>query len=187
MKSNKIFLLLAAVMGLSAFLSAKLAKARKGSDMDLPASIYDFTLTGIDGTPVSLSAFRGRKMLIVNTASKCGKTPQYAGLQQLHERFGDRLAVLGFPANNFFWQEPGSAGDIAAFCERNYGVTFQMFDKISVRGSNKHPLYRWLEQKTGSVPDWNFAKYLVSEDGARVTFFKSGVQPLDAQLVAAIE
>lgn len=174
-------------MSLTAFLSAKLSRTKKGGEPDVPATPYGFAVTRLDGKKVELGAFRGKKLLIVNTASKCGKTPQYAGLQKLHEQYGDKVEVLGFPANNFLWQEPGSGADIAEFCERNYGVTFQMFEKVSVRGGDKHTLYRWLEQKTGHVPDWNFAKFLVSEDGTRVTFFKSGVQPLDPKIVAAVQ
>lgn len=172
------------IMGLGAFLKDKLAGAAEPQAVE--GSIYDFKIKGLDRTEVDFAQYKGKKLLIVNTASKCGKTPQYAGLEKLHEQYRDRVAVLGFPANNFLWQEPGSNDEIAAFCERNYGVQFQMFEKISVKGKNKHPLYRWLEAKTGETPDWNFAKYLVSEDGAEVTFFKSGVQPLDEKLVAKI-
>lgn len=150
------------------------------------ASIYDFKIKALDGTEIDFSKYKGQKLLIVNTASKCGKTPQYAGLEKLHEQYGDKVNVLGFPANNFLWQEPGSNEEIAAFCQRNYGVKFQMFEKISVKGGDQHPLYQWLQSKTGHKPDWNFAKYLVSEDGNTVTFFKSGVQPMDQELIAMI-
>jgi glutathione peroxidase len=146
-------------------------------------SIYDIKVKSLDGKDVDFNKFRGRKLLIVNTASKCGLTPQYAGLEKLHEQYGDKVAVLGFPANNFLWQEPGSNADIAAFCEINYGVKFQMFEKISVKGSNQHPLYSWLQAKTGQKPDWNFAKYLVNEDGTKVEFFKAKVEPLDPQIL----
>jgi glutathione peroxidase len=150
----------------------------------VPASIYDLTVKGLDGQDIPLSKYRGRKLLIVNTASKCGKTPQYAGLQELHQRFGEKVTVLGFPANDFLWQEPGSNQDIAEFCTRNYGVGFQMFEKISVKGRDQHPLYQWLESKTGRRPDWNFAKYLVNEDASEVTFFKSDIEPLDSQIIS---
>ncbi len=93
------------------------------------------------------------------------------------------MTVLGFSCNNFLWQEPGSSAEIAEFCERNYGVKFQMFEKVSVKGRDQHPLYQWLQAKTGEKPDWNFAKYIVSEDGTTVKFFKSGVQPLDPQIL----
>lgn len=148
-----------------------------------PESIYDIKTRSLDGREIDFSQYRGKKLLIVNTASKCGKTPQYAGLEKLHEEHGKDVTVLGFPANNFLWQEPGSNADIAAFCERNYGVKFQMFEKISVKGSDQHPLYAWLQSKTGHKPDWNFAKYLVNEDGSEVTFFNSSVQPLDKAIL----
>jgi len=150
----------------------------------IPASIYDLTVKGLDGQDIPLSKYRGKKLLIVNTASRCGKTPQYTGLQELHQRFGEKVTVLGFPANDFLWQEPGSNQDIAEFCTRNYGVAFQMFEKISVKGRDQHPLYQWLESKTGRRPDWNFAKYLVNEDASEVTFFKSDIEPLDGQIVS---
>jgi glutathione peroxidase len=152
----------------------------------VPKSIYDLKVKALDGHEVDLSTFRGRKLLIVNTASKCGKTPQYAGLEELHKKFGQRVTVLGFPANNFLWQEPGSNEEIAEFCKENYGVDFQMFEKISVKGRDQHPLYQWLESKTGHKPDWNFSKYLVSEDGTQVIFFKSSVEPLDNQIVSKL-
>lgn len=169
-------------MGLSDLLKSKQPKAQS-----LPPSLYDLKMKGLDGREIDFSSYRGKALLIVNTASKCGKTPQYEGLEKLHREHGDQVKVLGFPANNFLWQEPGSNADIAAFCERNYGVTFQMFEKISVKGSDQHPLYAWLEAKTGHRPDWNFAKYLVSPDGETVTFFKSGVQPLDQQIIEKLK
>lgn len=155
-------------------------------EKNVPASIYDLTMKSLDGSDISLNTYRGKKLLIVNTASKCGKTPQYEGLQDLHKRFGDKVVVLGFPANNFFWQEPGSNEDIAEFCKKNFGVDFQMFEKISVKGRDQHPLYQWLEEKTGSKPDWNFAKYLVNEDGTQVIYFKSDIQPLDNQILSKL-
>lgn len=185
-KSVKWFLVILAVMSLAAFLSGKLKASQKAEVPDVQ-SVYDFKMRALDGTEIDFSRFRGKKLLIVNTASKCGKTPQYAGLQKLHEQYGDKITVLGFPANNFLWQEPGSNAEIAAFCEKNYWVTFQMFEKISVKGSDQHPLYAWLQQKTGKKPDWNFAKYLVMEDGQTVKFFKSGVQPLDDVLLSEIQ
>jgi glutathione peroxidase len=153
----------------------------------VPESIYDLKVKSLEGKEIDFSKYKGNKLLIVNTASKCGKTPQYAGLETLHEQYGNKVTVLGFPANNFLWQEPGTNSEIAEFCERNYGVQFQMFEKISVKGSDQHPLYQWLQSKTGEKPDWNFAKYLVSEDGNTVEFFKSGVQPLDPKIVDKIK
>ena len=146
-------------------------------------SIYDFKVKSLEGKEVDFTQFKGQKLLIVNTASKCGLTPQYADLEKLHEQYGSKIKVLGFPANNFLRQEPGDNIQIGEFCERNYGVKFQMFEKISVKGQHQHPLYQWLEAKTGRKPDWNFAKYLVSADGSDVTFIRSGVGPLSKQIV----
>lgn len=143
-------------------------------------------MRSLDGKEVDFSRYRGQKLLIVNTASKCGLTPQYAALEKLHEQYGNKVTVLGFPANNFLWQEPGTNSEIAEFCEINFGVQFQMFEKISVKGSDQHPLYAWLQARTGEKPDWNFAKYLVNEDGTKVEFFKSGVKPLDKSILDKI-
>ncbi len=184
MKSKRLFFLalIITIMGLGAFLSDSFSSP-KGP---VAGSIYDFKLKSLDGKEIDFAQYKGHKLLIVNTASKCGKTPQYAGLEKLHEQYGGKVIVLGFPANNFLWQEPGTNEEIAEFCERNYGVKFQMFEKVSVKGGDQHPLYQWLQSKTGHKPDWNFAKYLVSEDGNTVVFFKSGVQPLDEQLLDKI-
>jgi glutathione peroxidase len=169
-------------MGLGALLSDSFSSPRG----PVAGSIYDFKIKSLDGKEIDFAQYKGKKLLIVNTASKCGKTPQYAELEKLHEQYGHKVTVLGFPANNFLWQEPGSNAEIAEFCERNYGVKFQMFEKISVKGSDQHPLYQWLQHKTGHKPDWNFAKYLVSADGELVSFFGSGVKPLDTALLDQI-
>lgn len=146
------------------------------------ASIYDFKIRSIDGDLIDFSRYKGKNLLIVNVASKCGYTPQYADLEKLHENYGDKVVVLGFPANNFGNQEPGTNAEIAEFCQKNYGVKFQMFEKISVKGDDQHPLYKWLKEKTGQEPTWNFCKYLVKPDGT-VKFFPSKVKPLDAQIL----
>jgi glutathione peroxidase len=150
-------------------------------------SIYDFTLKTLDGQDLSLSKFKGKKMLLVNVASECGYTPQYKNLQALHEQFGNKVAVIGFPANNFGAQEPGSSNDIKEFCTKNYGVTFQMMEKISVKGNDMHPLYKWLSTKEengvcGDAPGWNFCKYLIDENGRVVKFFNSKVDPLSKDI-----
>jgi glutathione peroxidase len=134
-------------------------------------SIYDFEALAIDGQPVALSAYRGQVMLIVNTASACGFTPQFAGLEQLHQQFGTQgLAVFGFPCNQFGSQDPGSNEEIGAFCQRNYGVSFQMMEKIKVNGDDAHPLYQWLTAEAPGILGskaikWNFTKFLVGKDG----------------------
>jgi glutathione peroxidase len=183
---SKIFIIAGGliIMGLSAFFAnIFLSKEPQGP---VANSIYDFKLKSLDGKEIDFSQYKGKKLLIVNTASKCGKTPQYEGLEKLHEQFREKIIVLGFPANNFLWQEPGSNSEIAEFCERNYGVQFQMFEKVSVKGKDQHPLYQWLQAKTGEKPDWNFAKYIVSEDGTKVTFYDSDVQPMDKKIIANI-
>jgi len=143
-----------------------------------PSSLYDFKINAIDGKIIDFSQYKGKTVLIVNVASKCGNTPQYADLQKLHEQYGEKVTILGFPANNFGGQEPGTNLQIAEFCQQNYGVSFQMFEKISVKGDDQHDLYKWLKEKTGQEPTWNFCKYLVKPDGT-VKFFSSKVKPLD--------
>lgn len=142
------------------------------------ANLYDFKIDSIDGKQIDFNQYKGKTLLIVNTASKCGYTPQYEELQKLHELYGSKVTILGFPANNFGGQEPGTNLQIAEFCKANYGVTFQMFEKISVKGEDQHPLYAWLKEKTGEEPSWNFCKYLVKPDGT-VKFFKSSVKPME--------
>jgi glutathione peroxidase len=151
-------------------------------------SIYDFKMTTIDGNELDFKQYKGKKLLIVNTASECGYTPQYEGLQELHKLHGDKIAILGFPANNFGGQEPGSDLEIDKFCKENYGVTFQMFSKISVKGSDMSPLYVWLTDKTKNgwnteAPNWNFCKYLINEKGELVKFYASAIKPTSEELL----
>lgn len=153
-----------------------------GKYSEIPASVYDIKMQSLAGKEIDFSQFRGKKLLIVNTASKCGYTYQYEELQKLHEQYADRVTVLGFPANNFLWQEPGANSDIAEFCQVNYGVTFPMFEKISVKGADQHPLYRWLKAKSGRKPTWNFCKYLLDTQGNVLGFFGPKVRPLDKQI-----
>jgi glutathione peroxidase len=145
-------------------------------------SVYDFKMKSIDGQTIDFSRYKGKTLLIVNVASKCGFTPQYADLEKLHETYGDKVTILGFPANNFGGQEPGTNDEIALFCQKNFGVKFQLFEKISVKGEDQDPLYAWLKEKTGEEPSWNFCKYLVKPDGT-VKFFASKVNPMDRQLL----
>jgi glutathione peroxidase len=176
----KSLAILIPVMGLAAFLSSKITSGRKA---EVQGSIYDFKIKSLQGEVIDFSRYKGKALLIVNTASKCGFTPQYADLEKIHENYGDKVAVLGFPANNFLWQEPGSSEDIAAFCQKNYGVSFQMFEKISVKGGDKNELYKWLEAKTGQTPSWNFCKYVVSKDGTEVKFFPSKTEPMAKEIM----
>lgn len=171
-------------MGLVSFLSEKISSARGTHKVE--GSIYDFKIPSLDGKEIDFSQYRGKNLLIVNTASKCGFTPQYEDLQKLHEQYGPQLTILGFPSNDFLWQEPGTNVEIATFCQKNYGVTFQMFEKITVKGKDKHPLYKWLEGMTGKVPSWNFCKYLVNKDATEVKFFPSKVSPFDEEIIHAI-
>ncbi|MGR3810407.1 glutathione peroxidase [Jiulongibacter sp. NS-SX5] len=154
-------------------------------------SLYDFKMTSLDGQEIDLAEYKGKKVVILNVASKCGYTPQYADWQKFHEENGDKVAVLGFPANNFGGQEPGSDEEIATFCEKNYGVSFQMFSKIEVKGADQHPLYQWLSKKElngliDQAPSWNFCKYVVNESGEVTHFFASGVKPENPEFMAAV-
>jgi glutathione peroxidase len=154
-------------------------------------SIYDFKLKTIDGEEITLKKFKGKKMLLINVASECGFTPQYKNLQALHEQYGDKVVLIGFPANNFGGQEPGTAPEIKEFCKKNYGVTFQMMEKISVKGADMHPLYKWLSTKEengtcSDAPNWNFCKYLVDENGKIIKFFNSKVDPLSKDITSLL-
>lgn len=143
----------------------------------------------LDGSPALLQQYADRPVLVVNVASECGFTPQYAGLQALFERYGPRgLVILGFPCNQFLGQEPGSPAEIAQFCTEEYGVTFPLMEKVEVQpGPGQSPVYSWLQARTGEVPSWNFGKYLVGRDGQTVRFFGTRTSPDDPELVAAIE
>lgn len=152
------------------------------------SSIYDYKVSGLNGEEIDFSKFKGKKILIVNTASECGYTPQYTDLQKLHEKYKDKLVVIGFPANNFMGQEPGTNEQIKDFCQKNYGVTFRMAQKVSVSGDDIHPLFKYLTEegkKIGAaepVIRWNFTKFLVDENGKLVKVFPSKVNPLSEEI-----
>ncbi len=156
------------------------------------SSVYDFTLKSIDGAPTPLSAYKGKVILMVNVASKCGYTPQYTGLQALYEKYKDKgFVILGFPANNFGAQEPGTDSEIKTFCSTKYSVTFPMFSKVSVKGDDTTPLYQYLTQHAnpavaGEVK-WNFTKFLVDKHGKVVARFEPAVKPESEEVSAAIE
>lgn len=171
-------------VGLIAYLS-EIFSPSKGVK-PVAGSIYDFKIKSLEGKEIDFSQYKGKNMLIVNTASKCGYTYQYEDLQKLHEQYGSQVTVLGFPANNFLWQEPGTNEEIGEFCQRNYGVDFQMFEKISVKGGDKHPLYKWLEAKSGKTPSWNFCKYIIDKEGNVIGFYPPAVKPLDTAIVNKI-
>jgi glutathione peroxidase len=155
------------------------------------SSIYDFAPNRIDGSQESLSAYRGKVVLIVNVASQCGNTPQYEGLESLYEKYRERgLVILGFPANDFGGQEPGSNAQIASYCRATWSVDFPMFEKISVQGEHAHPLYAFLTSRPapiGGEIEWNFQKFLVGRDGQIVERFSPHIPPLDPRLVEKIE
>lgn len=164
---------------------------KKVEVMNKTEMLYEISINSLMGEPIDLSDFKGKKILFVNVASKCGYTPQYAGLQELSNKYKDKLVVIGIPCNQFGGQEPGSKEEIAQFCEKNYGVTFLITEKVDVKGENQHPLYGWLTQKQyNQVEDtkvkWNFQKYLVDENGKYVAKFDSGVKPMSDDLVRNI-
>ena len=167
------------------------------------SSIYDFKVPGLEGDQIDFSAYKGKKIMIVNTASQCGNTPQYADLEKLYKKYKDKLVIVGFPANNFGSQEPGSNAEIKEFCKRNYGVSFPMAEKVSVRGEDIHPLYKWLleqskelaKKETGETSKdivwkrflqdpvvWNFTKFLVDEKGNLVAVFHNKVSPMSEEI-----
>jgi glutathione peroxidase len=155
------------------------------------SSIHTFDFQTIDGKTMSFSSFKGKKILIVNTASRCGYTSQYEDLEKLHKQYGSKLIIIGFPANNFGGQEPGSNSDINSFCKKNYGVSFIMASKVSVKGSDMIPLFKWLTTQenpdfTGDIR-WNFEKFLIDENGKLIHRYRSGTNPLDKDLLNAIK
>lgn len=153
-------------------------------------SVYDFQLKSIDGKETSLGAFKGKPILLVNVASKCGYTKQYAGLENTYKKFKDKgLVIVGIPANNFGAQEPGTNAEIKSFCSLNYGVSFPMMEKISVKGNDKHPLYSFLTENAPEKGEvgWNFEKFLIGKDGSIIGRFKSGVDPESKELIGSIE
>lgn len=153
----------------------------------MAVSIYDFKVASLEGKTIKLSAYKGKKILIVNTASKCGFTPQYEELQALHTKYKGKLVILGFPANNFGGQEPGTSKEIKEFCQKNYGVSFVMADKVSVKGEDIHPLFKYLvgEASKMGIEDpikWNFTKFLIDEKGKLVNVFGSKVKPMSEDI-----
>ena len=156
------------------------------------SSVHDFKVTSLDGGTIDLSSFKGKKILIVNTASRCGYTRQYKDLEELHNKYKDKLVIIGFPANNFGGQEPGSNEEIREFCTKNYGVSFPMAAKVSVKGKDIHPLFDWLTHKTlNGVMDaeirWNFGKFLIDENGKPVAYFGSGTNPMSDDIVSRLQ
>ena len=161
-------------------------------DTGSQTSIYSIKVTDINGKVTDLSQYKGKKILIVNTASNCGYTHQYKDLEKLHEEYSDKIAVLGFPCNQFGGQEPGTAEEIGAFCEKNYGVTFPLFEKSNVKGSEKSELYSWLTDKSKNgwndqEPSWNFCKYVIDEQGKLLAFYPSKTEPFDERIISLLK
>ena len=159
--------------------------------ISIPTTVYEFKPLSIDGKVVDLSIYKGKKILIVNTASECGNTPQYADLEKLYESNKDKLVVIGFPANNFGKQEPGNNSEIATFCKKNYGLTFPIMSKVSVKGDDIDPLFQWLitqpnPDKTGDIR-WNFEKFLLDENGKLIHRYHDKLSPLDEKIIKDIE
>ena len=155
-------------------------------------SIYQFSVPALDGNTIDFSAYKGKKILIVNTASKCGLTPQYEGLEQLYKQYSNKLVIVGFPANNFMGQEPGSNEEISAFCKKNYGVSFPMAAKISVKGNDTHPLYKFLKEqakakKMDDPVSWNFGKFLLDEKGELIATFSPRTTPLSEEITSRLK
>jgi glutathione peroxidase len=192
MRNLTILLVVALACSTVAVFAAE-EKAKDAKDAKDVPPVLNFTMDSLDGKPVDLSKYKGKVVMIVNTASKCGNTPQYAKLEALHEKYADQgLAILGFPANEFKQQEPGTNEEIAAFCKKNYGVKFDMFSKIVVKGEGQAPLYKFLTSKDtnpkfpGDIT-WNFEKFLIGKDGSIVARFKPKTQPDSEEVVKAIE
>jgi glutathione peroxidase len=175
----KLLLLLAGLLGL----------ATPASAQGVGMSAHDFTFTAIDGGALPLSAYRGKALLVVNTASRCGFTKQYEDLQKLYSDYTDRgLVVLGVPSNDFMGQVPGTNEEIKKFCETSFGITFPMTEKVSVKGGSAHPFFQWAAgQDNGGTPKWNFHKYLIAPDGTLAASFGSTTGPYDQKLITALE
>jgi len=172
------------------FTQKKIMERPESVSVENLKTVHQFKMKAIDGKEVDLSQFKGKKIIILNTASKCGYTPQYADWEKFHKE-NPQYVVLGFPANEFGSQEPGSNEDIAAFCTKNYGVSFQMMEKVVVKGEGKCNLYKWLSDKqlngwNDKEPSWNFCKYLINEKGELTHFFASGVKPTSPEFLQAL-
>lgn len=180
----------AAAIGVYAFF-----KNRNTSDIDpklKSETVHQFRVPALSGGEINFADFAGKKIMIVNSASKCGLTPQYEALQALHEKYADKLVIVGFPANNFLSQEPGSNEEIAAFCQKNYGVSFLMAEKISVKGKDQAPIYQWLTHESlngveSSTVSWNFQKYLLDEQGKLIRHFSPKTPPDSPDIIEIIE
>jgi len=191
MKLINSFILMGLLSMLSACFTGK-NKAVTSSDISSAKSLYSIQINSLDGNEINLAEFKGKKILFVNTASQCGFTYQYEDLEKLSKKYSGSLVIIGSPCNQFGGQEPGSAEQIGSFCQKNYGVTFLLTEKLNVKGDSIHPLYAWLTQKNlnGSSDfsvKWNFNKFLINENGNLTHYFGSSTKPLDAEVTNAIE
>ncbi|MFT3682989.1 MAG: glutathione peroxidase [Ferruginibacter sp.] len=184
---NKVFVIAAAIFSL--VISSYIVIKKTATPQ--PVSIYHFKVEALDGGTINFADFKGKKILIVNTASQCGFTRQYEGLEKLYETYKDKLVVVGFPANNFKAQEPGTNAEIKEFCKKNYGVSFPMAAKISVKGDDMAPIYKWLTTKQmNGVLDaeikWNFNKFLLDENGKLLYYYESKVEPMSEEITGKL-
>ena len=182
MKNLKLFILITYLLTLHQ------AKAQQKTTM----SIYDININTLDGSPIDLKTFQGKYILFVNVASECGFTNQYEGLQKLYNKYKDDLMVIGVPCNQFGKQEPGNSEQIISFCQKNYGVTFLMTEKINVKGKDKHPLYKWLTNKdlngkNNTSVKWNFQKYVIGRNGEYIDYFYSMTKPMSSKITKLIQ
>lgn len=189
----KLFAFAAIIISTGVIIHFKTADLEAGEKIVLKQnkSIYDFKVLALNGDTIDFADFKGKKILIVNTASKCGYTPQYEGLEQLSKKYKEKLVVVGFPANNFLFQEPGSNEKIQEFCKKNYGVSFPMAAKISVKGKNTAPIYQWLCNKSengvlNARIKWNFNKFLLDENGKIIYYFPSRVTPMSEEITGKL-
>lgn len=190
---KKIVLVFAALAAVGFIVYGFVNKAKNVAHAPLRKSFYDLKIKSLDGTQtINFSTFKGKKILCVNTASACGYTKQYEGLQKLSNQYKDKLVIIGFPCNQFGGQESGTEAEIGAFCKKNYGVSFPLTQKIDVKGQQQHEVYQWLCQKNNNgIADyevkWNFNKFLIDENGKLIAYFPSSVKPDSPELIGAIE
>jgi glutathione peroxidase len=197
---SKTIVLMSLLYAVLTFLGCKQVKSKpENIDMTDKSTFYEFLAANpsvkvktIDGADIDLAQYKGKKVLIVNTASECGYTPQYKELETLYETYKDKLVILGFPANNFGGQEPGTNEEIKTFCSKNYSVTFPMFEKISVLGDDQNAIYKWLTSKdlngwNEQQPKWNFSKYLLDENGSLLKYYSSAVKPMSEEIVSMLK
>ena len=188
----KIIFICLFIIGIS-FTYAFLNKNDNLDTSDMDYSIYDYEVNLIGGDKIQLSQYKEKKLIIVNVASKCGYTYQYKGLQELYEKYKEKIEILAFPSNDFLWQEPGKNAEIKSFCSTNYGVEFPLFEKIVVKKKkSQHPLYTWLSNKAlngwnDAAPSWNFYKYLIDEEGNLIKVLPSATKPFDEEIIAFIK